>query len=186
MAWERVRKLQANLSGFKQSRCVSYLDGTFKRARAIYRKLSGIIYDGDTGIPATDDFNITKWGVFSCTFLNDSIKFLSQYGARIDGGVVTKNRVNLTGYSKLKIRAKTIGSFGGRYIDFGVTDSNSTYWTDTIGIYLVKDFGFTNPPNDNTNIYEYEGDISDVNGEYYIYAGCGVIEEYVYDIWLEK
>jgi hypothetical protein len=182
MAWKRVRKLQANLSGFKQARYAGYLDGAFTRARAIYRKFSGVIYDGDTGIPATDDFIIMYWQRYGgVTFNTNSITMWTIFASNIEMGIVTQTKFDVTNYNYLKMRFQITNIvYGPWYNTWLGLSNNSQYWWPSIDAVA-----YTTGQNLGLGWHELTLDVSAITGEYYVYAGVTYCQYDVHDIWLE-
>ena len=108
-------------------------------------------------------------------------------------GFYTTKKINLTGYSKIKfnIRTTVSNSFTGAFLNKVNIDTIQTFRYDP----AVAGFGvFANNTtwDLNQNYILIEGDISSINGEYYIAWNVGqacteaVFTGYCTQIWLEK
>jgi hypothetical protein len=151
---------------------------------ARFPSASTTVYNGSTGVPATNDFTVTKnyGNTGSVTFNNSNIYVAVPYGSNVETGIVSNNKFLVTGMTKLKIRYKiTAVNYATWYaLWLGICNVSSATWQN---LDVVKQDTLMNPT---ANVEAtMTVDITGYSGEFYVETVGTYINYEIYEIWFE-
>ena len=150
-------------------------------------KTDTVLYDsGNAYTDATGGWNTPMLGG-KVTFNSDHIAFdVEHNGVEVDGAtlyygaILTKNRIDLSPYSKL---------YASIYSDYKsgetIPQTSSVCVSDNTGTYSHTRIAQAGVPNGSSGSMTLSLDITNINGEYYIGYQWNARSGKIYKIWLE-
>ena len=120
--------------------------------------------------------DIVQSGYCKCTYNNTNIYMHTTSRTYSLSCITTNKLIDLSKYNKIYFKVKNTSDLSSGYIAKVGIGTDNTSWYPAFNKCVITDVS--------QDIKTYSVDISDINGEYYP-AISGVMELYVYSIWLE-